>query len=72
MVHVRVDRGNARSHREHRFNGIAPLGEDCAAIFDGGRMRGTNDAAAMSGTMKTHSAPATDGKILEIFEFFAS
>ena len=57
---------------EHRFNGIAPLGEDRAAILDGGRMRGANDAAAMSGTMKTHSAPAPDGNILEIFEFFAS
>jgi hypothetical protein len=69
---VRINGGNARSHREHRFNCIAPLGEDRAAVLDGSRMRGTNDTAAMSGTMKTHSAPAPDGNILEIFEFFAS
>jgi hypothetical protein len=41
-------------HREHRFNGIAAFRQDRAAILDRRRMRGTNDTAAVSGTMKTH------------------
>ena len=72
MVHVRIDRRNAGGHGQHRLNCITALGQDRAAILDGGRMRGANDAAAMSGTMKTHSAPAPDGNIFEIFEFFAT
>ncbi len=58
MVHVRIDGGDARCHGEHRLDGVAPLGKDRAAIFDGGAMRGSDNAAAMSGTVQIHSAPA--------------
>jgi hypothetical protein len=72
VIHVRIDRRNAGGHGQHRLDGVAAFREDRAAILNGGCMRGTNDAAAMSGTMETHSAPAPDRKIIEIFDFFAS
>ena len=35
-----------------------PLGKNRTAIFDGGAMRSSDNAAAMSGTLQIHSAPA--------------
>ncbi len=36
MVHVRIDRGDRRRHRQHRLDGVAAFGQDGAAVLDGG------------------------------------
>jgi hypothetical protein len=35
VVHVRIDRGDARRHRKHGFERIAAFGQDGAAGFGG-------------------------------------
>ncbi len=55
MVHVRIDRGDARGHGDHRLDGVAAFGQDRAAVLDGGGMRRADDAAAMSGGVKVHA-----------------
>ena len=55
MVHVRIDRGDARGHGDHRLDGVAAFGQNGAAVLDGGGMRRTDDAAAMSGGVKVHA-----------------
>jgi hypothetical protein len=52
-----VDARTRRNDR-HRLDGVAPLGKNRTAIFDGGAMRSSDNAAAMSGTLQIHSAPA--------------
>ena len=54
MVHVRIDGGNRGSHRQHRLDGVAALGEDGAAVLDGGGMRRADDAVAMAGGVEGH------------------
>ena len=55
MVHVRIDDGDHRRHRHHRFERVAALGEDRPAGFDGFVMRRADDAAAMTGGMQLHA-----------------
>ena len=62
MVHVRIDRGDRRRHRDHGFERVAAFGEDGAAGFDGGVMRRADDAAAMAGAVKLHQFTAGAAK----------
>src|SRR5450631_2811829 len=59
VVRVRIDRGNPRGHRQHRFDGVAAFGEDGAAVLYRGGMRRTDDAAAMAGAMQVHAGTAS-------------
>ncbi len=52
MVHVRIDGHESGRHGHHGFERVAALGEDRAAGFDGGGMRGADDAAAMAGAVQ--------------------
>jgi hypothetical protein len=54
MVHVRIDRGDRRGHRDHRLDGVAAFGQDGAAVLDRGGVRGGDDAAAMAGAVQVH------------------
>ena len=54
VIHVRIDRRDGRSHREHRFNGVAAFGKDRAPVLDSGRMRCGHNAAAMACAMQGH------------------
>ncbi len=46
VIHVRIDGGDRRRHRDHRLDRIAAFGENGAAILDRGGMRRADDAAA--------------------------
>ena len=59
VVHVRIDRGNRRRHRQHGLDGVAAFGEDGAAVLDRGGMRGGNDAAAVAGGVQVHAGTAS-------------
>ena len=59
MVHVRVDGGDRRGHRHHRFQRVAALGENRAAGLHGAMMRRADDAAAMTGAVQIDHAQAT-------------
>jgi hypothetical protein len=49
MVHVRIDGGDRRRHRHHRFERVAAFSDDVASGLRGRTMGGGGDAAAMSG-----------------------
>ncbi len=59
VVHVRIDRGDRRGHRDHRLDGVAAFGQDGAAVLDGCGMRRADDAAAMSGGVEVHAGTAS-------------
>ena len=58
VIHMRIDRRDAGCHGKHRLDGVAPFGENCAAVLDGSRVGRANHAAAMAGAMQVHSVPA--------------
>src|SRR6185312_2483559 len=43
-------------HVEHGLDGVAAFGEDGAAVFDGGRVRGADYAAPVTGGVQGHVA----------------
>ena len=55
VSHVRINDGDHRRHRDHRFEGVASLGEDRPAGFHGFMVWRADDAAAMTGSMQLHA-----------------
>ena len=63
-VHVRIDDGDRRRHRDHRLERIAAFGEDRASGFRRRAMRRADDAAAMSGGVRSMSVASLRDAVL--------
>ena len=60
---MRIDDGDRRRHRDHRFDRVAAFGEDRPACFNGTGMRCADDAAAVTGSVKLDHAHAVAGRV---------
>ena len=64
-VHVRIDDGDRRGHREHGLDGVAALGDDVATRFRGEAMGGGRGGAGKD-LCRTHGASCCGGSMLGI------
>jgi hypothetical protein len=62
VIHVRIDGRDRRGHGDHGFERVAAFGQDHAAGFGSGAMRGRDNAAAISGGVKGHGGPMAYSK----------